>query len=784
MRKKRNTIYLIGLIVVVIIALFVIFILQNRPVYQGNLTLDELNEEVTVYFDEVGVPHIFAQNDTDAYKALGYVHAQDRLWQMELMRRIAAGRLSEIFGKDLIKTDKLFRSLGLDAVADQAVDELDTTSPTYQLSRAYLQGVNQFIDRGATPLEFRILGIKKEHYTLKDVYNVFGYMAFSFAQAYKTDPLLTSLKESLGDAYLKDLDLDIDPGSTLIRNSRGVKRMALNLSGEVSRMMENLPVAPFTGSNSWVLGPQKTKNGKVILANDPHIGYAQPSVWYQAHIVTPDTEIYGFHLGLCPFPILGHNADFAYGITMFENDDIDFYVEGDGQIETRLETIKVKGEKDLGYEVQTGVNGPVVNAVFDEIDNEKPISIDWTYVTMPSDLLTITYDISRSTTLLEFKNAVSLINAPGLNMMYGDARGNIAWFAAGQLYEKKEGVSTKFILDGTHSNDTDKTMLDFEMNPQAINPSWHYVYSANNQPEEVNGKRYPGYYVPEDRAKRIVDLIESNDEFTSSEVVSMINDVISPVSPQLVKIVIDNVSKVNLSNNEKSAIEILKKWNGAYAKEEIAPTIYFKFVYHFLKNTFRDEMGEETFRQFLQTHLYKRQIAKQMKLNKSVWWDDVNTKEIKELKDEIITRSFHETISELETQFGDDLGEWMWSGAITLTHRHAFDKSALNWLFNVGPFSIDGGFEVINSQLFKLNDKGIYEISAGPSTRRVIDFSDVENSLGILPTGQSGNLFSKHYKDQAEKFNNGEFVKMMLNKDEIRASEDVLLFIPRNEQPD
>ena len=772
--------YFILVIVLLLAVLSFIFIQKNKPVYKGSVRLENLEEEVSVYFDTYGVPHIFADNEKDAFTALGYVHAQDRLWQMELIRRIAAGRLSEVFGEKLIKTDKLFRGMGLESTATEMIQLTDSTSQDFLLAQAYLNGINRYIDEGKTPIEFSLIGLEKEHYSLKDIYNVFGYMAFSFAQAHKTDPLLSDLREVLGTKYLLDLDLDISPRSTLIKNSRGLKRMASNMGNSINNIMDSIPVPPFIGSNSWVIGPQKTKNAKVIFANDPHMGFSQPSVWYQAHLITPEWEMYGFHLALSPFPLLGHNYDFAYGLTMFENDDLDFFFEDDEQqYKIREETIKVKDGDDVVFEVKNGSHGPLMNELMEGMEDERKISMDWIYVKKPSDLLEISYDMSHASSLVEFRDAVSKGNAPGINMMYGDAKGNIAWFAVGQLYEREEGVHSKFILDGANQIDDKITYLDFEQNPQAINPSWHYVYSANNQPEEVNGKLYPGYYLPEDRAKRIVDLIESNDAFTGIQVEEMINDVQSSVNPGLIKIILDNISKVNLTEREKEAIEILKLWNGDYKKDLVAPTIYFKFIYLFLENTFSDEMGEERFEQFLQTHLYKRQIAKQLRMNKSVWWDDIKTKEVKELKDEIITRSFHEAINDLEEQFGNDIDDWLWSSASKALHRHAFDQSAaLKGFFNVGPFETDGAIEVINNQLFKLNGKGLYEITAGPSTRRVIDFSDIENAKAILPTGQSGNVFSKHYKDQAEKYLKGEFVKMMLNKEEIKASEDILILLP------
>jgi penicillin amidase len=190
-------------------------------------------------------------------------------------------------------------------------------------------------------------------------------------------------------------------------------------------------------------------------------------------------------------------------------------------------------------------------------------------------------------------------------------------------------------------------------------------------------------------------------------------------------------------------------------------------------------MGEEAFDQFIKAHLSKRQIAEQIGMLKSVWWDDVSTDEVKENREEIFTRSFHEAIATLANRYGGNLENWTWKEAAKVTHKHAFDKS--RWLrsfFNIGPFSTHGGNEVINNQLFELNGAGSFEITAGPSTRRVIDFSDVENARAIVPTGQSGNPFSKHYDDQAQQYLDGEFVKMMLNEEEIRASEDRLVLKP------
>ncbi len=776
---KKIVKFLIVLIVLILLGGW-FFKQKNKPVYSGDLQLNSLEQKVNVYFDDFGVPHIYAQNQHDAYVALGYVHAQDRLWQMELVRRIAAGRLSELFGEDMVDTDKFFRGTGIERSAEKAIRKLDTSSQAFILTHAYLDGINQFIEKGSTPIEFRLIGIEKEKYTIKDIYNVFGYMSFGFAQAHKTDPFLTNLKNKLGNVYLNDLAIDINPKTEIIKNSNSQKKVANNISGLVNKIMDNSIVPPFIGSNSWVVGAKKTKNKKVIFANDPHIGFSQPAVWYQSHIVTPDFEIYGFNLALTPFALLGHNHEYAYGITMFENDDIDFYREAETQTyKTRKEIIKVKDADDVVIEVKTGKHGPIMNDFIDAIETDKNIAMDWIYTKLDNEMLEASYEISHAKSLSDFKKGAAKIIAPGLNLMYGDAKDNIAWFASAKLYRRKNNINTKFILDGANDKDNPLEYLGFSQNPQAVNPKWNYVYSANNQPGKIEGRLYPGYYLSEDRAKRIVDLLEPKNDFTKNDMKEMINDVQSSVIPGLIPIIIKDLSKVNLSDNEKKAIKILEEWNGEFKVNGIAPTIYTKFLWLFIKNTFVDEMGEEDFEQFLKTHLYKRQIAKQIHNRKSVWWDDIKTKNIKEDRHEVFTKSFHEVITALEDQFGDNPEKWEWNKALSVTHKHVFDKVAsLRSFFNVGPFETDGTNEVLNNQGFAINKTGLYEVGHGPSTRRIIDFSDVENSVAILPTGQSGNVFSKHYKDQAQKYLKGEFVKMLLNKEEIENSGDKLVLTP------
>ena len=214
-----------------------------KPDYAGEITLNNIEQETTVYFDDYGIPHIYAKSHLDAVTALGYVQAQDRLWQMELMRRIAPGRLSELFGEDLIKNDQFFINIGIDEYSKKSVANLDSTSPEYQLLEAYLKGINQFIDEGVTPLEYHLIGLKKEHFTLVDTYNVLGYMAFSFAMAQKTDPLLSALIEKLGIDYVKALPINIDPESILIKSSKADTDHYIDMVSSINT--NNPTIAPY-----------------------------------------------------------------------------------------------------------------------------------------------------------------------------------------------------------------------------------------------------------------------------------------------------------------------------------------------------------------------------------------------------------------------------------------------------------------------------------------------------------------------------------------------------------
>ncbi len=408
-KGPTNPIYKIVLALLIIIPIFLlgglVYLYSLQPQYSGRLSLAGLQNEVEVMFDRYGIPHIYGQNEEDVFFALGYVHAQERLFQMELMRRAAAGRLSEFLGEKLVKTDKFFRTLGMSEQADKnAAHFFDNPSAAWQKSAlAYLAGVNQFITQGETPLEFQILGIPKEKFAPRDIYLIGSLMAFGFASGFQTDPLVTKAYQKLG-----------------------------------------------------------------------------------------------------------------WGLTMFENDDVDFhkerlnpdnpdqvwFVDHWEDLIIREETIKVKGAADIIFRVRSSRHGPIINQVDDVVAQTagEPVAVWWAFNKFPAKVVEAFYELSHARSLKDARNAASKIDGVGLNVMYGDRDGNIAWWAAAKLIKRPEHVHSKLFLDGASGKDELLGYYDFSQNPQSENPPIGFVYSANNQPGPLTGKLYPGYYVPEDRA--------------------------------------------------------------------------------------------------------------------------------------------------------------------------------------------------------------------------------------------------------------------------------------------
>jgi len=793
---KRILIALVMLIVVVAVIGFV-YLQAQKPSYSGEVRLKGLQEEVEILYDDYGVPHIYAQQAEDAYFALGYAHAQDRLFQMEMLRRAASGRLAEVLGPDLLKVDKLFRTLGINQFAKAHAQKfLSTDTAAFQRAAlAYQKGVNEYIRTGKTPIEFTLIGIPKTEFQPEDIYNAIGFMSFGFAEGLRTDPVLQKIKTELGNTYLQDFAISTPGDAIRIKSFNGPsKKFATDsLIVAIDQALAELPVPLWQGSNGWVIAGDRTVSGFPILANDTHIGFSQPAVWYEAHMEYPGFSFYGHHLAGIPFGLLGNNRFSGWGLTMFENDDSDFFIEtvnpeNAGQvkfkdqweeIKTRKEIIKVKGQPDVELIIRSTRHGNLMNGLLDIKEASAPVALSWTLTQQTNEALQAAYGLNHVTSFEEARKAASLFSAPGLNIMYGDAAGNIAWWAVAKLPVRPKHVQSKLFLDGASGNDEYLGFYDFSKNPQAINPPWGFVYSANNQPDTVDGILYPGYYYPKARAGRIFELLSENKKWSPEEIKKVNLDVVS-ISHPLVAKEISTVLQHSGKSEYQPLIDLLQNWNGDHRASDIAPSVYYNILSQIMFLTMKDELGQEAFNSIMATSLPKNSYLQLLQNEQSPWWDDVATTNLKETREQIFTAAAAHTITLLNKTSGYESKDWAWGKIHTLTHAHPLSAvKPLDKIFNVGPFTVDGGSEVINNLHFKLDTTGYFPVTGGPALRKIMDFSDMENGITCSPTGQSGNVMSKHYDDQAALFATGQFRKMLMNKKEIEKQSGKLRLLPQ-----
>lgn len=770
------------------------YVQGQLPQREGEVVLASLQAPVSVRYDGRGVPHIQAQNEADLYRALGYVHAQDRLFQMELMRRLARGELAEVLGAKLIDTDRLFRSLRIREQALIVIDRQDKQSPAWKALYAYLQGVNAWQDTHPRPMEFDVLGIPSRPFTAEDTVSIAGYMAYSFAAAFRTEPLLTYIRDQLGADYLKVFDLDWQPQGALqatpALGSNDWKSLnALAHLSEQALAEAGLP--QFEGSNAWAVAGSRTRSGKPLLAGDPHIRFAVPSVWYEAQLSAPGFELYGYHQALNPFASLGHNLDFGWSLTMFQNDDLDLIAEkvnpdnpeqvwyqgGWVDMSRSEQQIAVKNAEPVTVTLRQSPHGPIVNSVLAANAGTTPIAMWWAFLETQNPILDGFYEINRADTLEKMRSAAAKVQAPGLNLVWANARGDIGWWAAAQLPIRPPGINPAFILDGS-TGDADKLgFYPFSANPQEENPERGYVVSANFQPPA--SMLIPGYYNLADRGQQLDRQLSDNNvkwDVQNSQQLQL--GTRTAYGPRTLAPLLPVLREVVTDPGQKQLLEQLTAWQGDYPLDSVSATLFNQFLYALSRSAMHDELGDALFETLISTRMIDAALPRLAGDADSPWWDDHGSSSHGN-RSSTVKRAWDSSIAHLRTTLGEDPAQWQWGKAHTLTHNHPLGtQKPLDRLFDVGPFAAPGSHEVPNNLSARIGPAP-WPVTYGPSTRRLIDFATPAQALTSNPVGQSGVRFDRHYADQALGYIEGGYQQaLMAQKDVVGGTVSTLKLVP------
>ena len=772
----KNILRVFAVMVTMLLSLVYITTQTIAPDYGFDLSSNALAADVEIVFDDMAVPHIYAESEHDALHALGYVHAMERLWQMDLLRRAGGGELSALLGPDMIDNDKYLRTLGMRKTADRTVEQLKGDSENAHIvdaMQAYLDGVNAYIASGELPFEYRLINAKPQPFDLHDVYCATGFMAYSFAIHLKTEPILDWMVNHLDSARIADVYWNEDGYQRIPTQARDIS----GLASKVHELDALRPVPQWLGSNAWVLSGDRTASGKVLFCNDAHMAYASPSVWYEAHVVTPELEYYGNHIGGLPFPVIGHTRDHAWGVTMFVNDEIDLFretIEGDtyyhnGEwlpLDIRTETLEVAGKAPVTFEVRETHHGPLL---------EDDVAMWWTFNQYPENKIhQAFYGFSRESGVERFAEHASLIHAPGLNMMYGDAQGDIGWWACAKLPIYRPGIDTKVAIDGTDPANDPQGWHGFDANPRSVNPASGYVYSANNAPQTSDSVNIPGhYYAGNTRASAIMKALSApKNDWDVAQAQALQLDHHSPVY--------EANAAMLVAYADEAGVEVepfLREWEGSHLGEEVAPTLYYRWMYRTIQAAMYDEFlqaagpedAQDKFVSWHQTIVSENAFPKLLANPQSLWWDNVATSEVETASD-IVAQALTSAREDLQKALGENSETWKYGRLHTVVHPHAMtDAPLVGDLLNVGPFELPAAKDALCKYEFKLKEEVNYDVFSGPSMRIGLDFADVASSESILPTGQSGNVFSPFYDNQAELYHAGEFRKQRMDRADIES---------------
>ncbi|MBC7953026.1 MAG: penicillin acylase family protein [Rhodospirillaceae bacterium] len=732
----------LGLAVMTISAVCFVWFMSSLPRIEGRIPIKGLQLPVQVARDHAGIPRVTARSTHDAYFSMGWVHAQDRMWQMEMQRRVGAGRLSELIGEKGLANDRFMRTLGIYRLAQANVERLD--KPTREALEAYADGVNAWLrdHNHRLPPEFVVLGAHPEPWTPADSLVWGRLMSLQLTNNWRDEVLKAKLAGRIDPRRLGDLwpNYPEDAPITLAAATADAVLAAIPETAE-----------PHLASNVWAVAGSRTASGKPLLANDPHLGFQAPVQWYLMSVDAPGLSLTGATIPGVPFHLIGHNGRIAWGTTTTHADTVDLFVEkqvdadsyqtpqGVERFIRRDEVIHVKGAADETLAVRATRHGPVISDLTAKDLAKTGEVVAFRATALEAEDLTAQafHKINRAIDWRSFTTALKDFHSPVQNLAFADTTGTIAFATAGRVPLRKSGDGSVPARGWTSEGDWTGWIPADKM-PAQVNPKSGKLVNANNK---VTPERYP-YSIasawPEGfRAQRIGEMIEAKKGLTVDDMAAMQLDQLSLAAMELKDLLGTPETK---EARAAEAARMIAAWDGHVLRDRAEPLIFAAWQDELWRGIFADELGDD-FKSFQSVRPY---VLANVLTSRRHWCDDVNTTDA-ESCEQLSAKALERAVESLSARHGQSMATWKWGN----DHVAMFENPVLSQIPLVG--------KLANSQIatdgddFTVN-RGTYLPKSfrhlhGAGLRVVYDLADLSKSRFIIATGQSGNPLSRHYDD-------------------------------------
>lgn len=748
--------------------------------------LPDLSAEVSVYFDGHDVPHIYAQSWPDAARVLGVLHAQNRLWQMDMFRRRASGTVAEVVGPSGLESDILMRQLGIRRGC-QELWESDLIPAALRAEiAAYTAGVNSVLaalGKDELPPPFQALGYEPRPWMPVDCLVFAKYMGWD--QSGTDDDLWFGMMvDRLGMAAVEELwplERPYEIPTVRVQAERPPRDKAARLAplgeeyGRIAAAWSRRIAAgrlddrQSFGSNNWAVDGTKTASGKPILANDPHLGFQLPSIWYTCHLSVGGDNLAGVTFPGSPVVVIGHNDHAGWGLTNMQADAVDFYIEtlhesdprqyrhrGEWKRMERLtEEIAVRGELPHIEQIDYTVHGPIVRR------DDRAIAMQWTGQGPTREVIAL-WKLGRARGLEDFLAAMELLDVPAMNLCYADAHGNIAIFPAGTLPVRMRGQG-RVPMDGASGENDWIGWIPRDELPLAVNPAEGFVASANGRPMPLGYPYYLGWmWDPSYRTRRIHDMLSAADGLTVETMAAIQTDVYDKAAERFLPVLVAAVDESQLEDElSRRALAAAREWDFVADRDSVAPAIWLRWFQHYRDGVWQDEWTSRGIEQPGGSWGFTGDNRREPMLEvlefmtrehpDSIWFDDRTTPQ-RETRDDIAARAFKSAIASLREQFGENLEDWAWG------KHNLLRIGSLS-----GEPSLARGGQSVVGDMFTVNPGGnIGRVGGGASWRMIVDFARVDQSVGVYPGGQSADPASPFYADQLDPWAEGRYLPLSM----------------------